>query len=485
MSLTQKVAINTIVQVIGKAVTTAISLVLIAAITRYLGVSGYGEYTTIFAYVSFWAVLADFGFFWILVREISQPQAEINKIFQNIITLRTCLGIVIFSLSFLVAQFIPSYSSVVKLGIGACAAGWFWMTLNSTLIGVFQANLKMYYAVITDVIGRIIILALVLMMIKLNQGLITIIWVYFLGNLINWLGSLYLARSLVRFRLAFDFPLWKKYFYEAVSMGLVLIFGYLYFKTDTVVLSLLKSSQDVGIYGAPYKILEILLLIPGMFLGNVFPIISRYLTAKDSRLNSAVQKAFDFLSMAAVPVVVGGLVLAYPIIKFVAGQEFVQASTVGPLWGLDINAPLVLQILIITVGIYFISQLFTSTVIAMGRQKDLVLPYLFFALVNIGLNLLLIPKFSYLGSALATVITGLLVLLITIRIVKHYQDFIFHYHTLLKSIVAGLLMGLVLFYLSFNLFLSIIVGLGSYTAVLYLLGGINKEMLLAIFRKEV
>ena len=72
MSLTRRVAYNTVVQVVGKVLTTLISLVLIAALTRYLGVSGYGSYTTIFAYIQFFAVLADFGFFWFFLREISK-----------------------------------------------------------------------------------------------------------------------------------------------------------------------------------------------------------------------------------------------------------------------------------------------------------------------------------------------------------------------------------------------------------------------------
>ena len=67
MSFTRKIALNTIVQIIGKVLTTLISLVLIAALTRYLGVSGYGQYTTIFAFTQFFAVLADFGFFLFLV----------------------------------------------------------------------------------------------------------------------------------------------------------------------------------------------------------------------------------------------------------------------------------------------------------------------------------------------------------------------------------------------------------------------------------
>lgn len=487
MSLTQKVAYNTLVQITGKVITTAVSLVLIAAITRYLGVSGYGEYTTIFAYVSFWAVLADFGFFWILVRELSKSysQEEKEKIFNNIVTLRSVLGIIIFLLAFLIALFIPSYPMIVKLGIGTCAAGWFWISINSTYVGLFQANLKMHYAVLTDVMGRLIILALVLFFIKLGYGLNTIIWAYFAGNLVNFILSVYFGRLFSKFKLAFDWQLWKKSFYEALPMGMVLILGILYFKIDTVMLSLFKSSKDVGIYGAPFKILEILLLIPAMFMGNVFPIITKYLEEKDARLNSALQKSFDFLVICALPIVAGAMILAPQIINFVAGQEFVNASTMGPFWGQPSTAPTVLRILIITVGIYFISQLFNNTIIAMGRQKEMVKPYLIFALVNILLNLYLIPKFSYIGAAIVTIITAILVLYFTARIVFHYyKDIKIDYLIMAKAFIASLLMTAFLFFSKSNLFLSITIGAVVYGVSLYLLGGLPKELIRSIIKDK-
>src|SRR3990172_11966613 len=128
MSLTRKVAYNTIVQIIGKVATTLISLILVAALARYLGVAGFGQYTTIFAYTQFFAVLADFGFFWYLVREIAKPEADTQKITNNVLTFRSLIALLIFSFSFLVAFLIPQYHDL-RAGIGIIAAASFWMTL--------------------------------------------------------------------------------------------------------------------------------------------------------------------------------------------------------------------------------------------------------------------------------------------------------------------------------------------------------------------
>ena len=61
MSLTRGVAYNTTIQIVGKVITTIISLFIVAALTRYLGVAGFGQYTTIFAYTGFFGVLAVLG----------------------------------------------------------------------------------------------------------------------------------------------------------------------------------------------------------------------------------------------------------------------------------------------------------------------------------------------------------------------------------------------------------------------------------------
>ena len=482
---TQKVAFNTVVQIVGKAITTAISLVLIASITRYLGVSGYGQYTTIFAYVGFWAVLADFGFFWILVREISKPKAQVEKIFNNIITLRAFLGLAIFIIAFLVSLFIPTYPLVVKLGIGVCAAGWFWISLNSTYVGVFQSNLKMQYAVVGDVIGRIIIIGLVLTFIKLNYPLNAIIFAYLIGNLVNFSISMYFGRKFVHFKPSFDFKYWKSIFIETLPMGIILVLEVLYFKVDTVILSLFKSSVDVGIYGAPFKIMEILILVPGMFMGNVFPIITKYIVENDKRLHSALQKSYDFLAIIAAPVVGGVFMLATPIIKFIAGEEFVTTSTLPPFFNHTAASPLVLQILVFAIGIYYMTQLYISTTIAMGKQRELVKPYLFCVLVNIGLNLILIPKFSYIGAAFTTIITAASVMFFASRIVaRHEANIRFNYSNIFKAIFSALIMMAVLYFINMNLFVEIIIGAAVYVAVIFLTGGITKETIKTLVAKN-
>ena len=484
MSLTRKVAFNTIVQIIGKGVTTIISLFLVAALTRYLGVAGYGEYTTIFAYLAFFGVLADFGFFWILVREIANPKTDINKAVSNILTLRTVVGVLIFALAYIIGLFIPQYS-LIRSGIGIAGFSMLFLALNSTYVGVFQNKLRMDKASITDVVGRIIILCTTLYLIRQGYGLNLILWAYALGNIVNLLLSAWLGRIYVQFRPAFDWSYWKEVIIQAWPMAVVLVLNLIYFRVDTLMLSLLKSSTDVGIYGPPYKVLEMILLLPSMFMGNVFPIISRYIHTADERVHLALQKSFDFLLMLAVPIAILVIFAAEPIIRIVAGREFVVAHTINPVFGIQATSVLALQILIIAVAFSFISIIFNYLVIALGRQAKLIWPNVIFAIFNIGMNLILIPKFSYIGAATVTVMTEFLVLIFTWAVAKKNMELRLKFNIVWQTGLAGLLMGitLILFGSIVNWIILCVLSSIIYILILWFMGVIHKDMILSIIKR--
>jgi len=484
---TKKVAVNTVVQIIGKIITTAASLILITALTRYLGVSGYGQYVTIFSYVSLTAVFADLGFFWIMVREISKSQDKSynQKIVNNIMTLRSILGFFVFLVGFGIAFLIPTYDITIKLGIGIISIGWFWTTVNSTYVGVFQSKHRMDKATIAEIVGRLIILGLVLIFIKQGLGLAPILWGYTIGNIANFVVSLALGWQYVPFKLKFDFDIWKKMFWEALPMGIVLLLGVIYIRIDSIILSIIKSPEDVGIYGAPYKILEILILVSGIFMGNVFPIIARYHNEKNPKIYSAIQKSFDFLVILGIPIVVGVFLLATPIIRFVAGQQFLDSATIGPIFGHVANSALVLQFLIFTTGLIYILNIFTNSIVAIGRQRDLIIPNIFIAIVNIVLNVILISKISYIGASIVTIVTQAGLIALAWHILhKYLKDLKISFNIFVKALISAFIMGLVIYFMGgMNMFAIIALAIVVYFIILYLIGGYNKATIKSFMGK--
>jgi len=153
MSLTRKVAYNFSVQIAGKAINTIIGILNVAIITRYLGVAGYGDYTTTFAYIAFFSVISDFGFFWIIIKRITAGEGD-EFVIKNSLSIRFIFAALVFLIALILLPFLP-YTSILKWAIVLAAFSIFWSSQTSVYTALFQAKLKMDFAVISEVIARI------------------------------------------------------------------------------------------------------------------------------------------------------------------------------------------------------------------------------------------------------------------------------------------------------------------------------------------
>lgn len=465
MSLTKKVLFNTSVQFIGKIINTLIGLVSVAVITRYLGVSGYGDYTTAFAYIMLFSVISDFGFFWIIVRKIAAGE-DTKKVVQASQALRLLFSSGIFLISLLLVLFLP-YSFTLKIALVMVAVSIFWMSQNSVYLALFQAKMRMDWPVIAETIGRVLGLGLMLVAIYLRLDFLWIVAAGLSASLFNFIFNLVFGWRYSRPGFYFHKPLMKSILFESAPVGLITILGLIYFRIDTVLLSIFKESTDVGIYGTSYKILEILMALPGMFVASVFPAISSAFNQNDfQRVKTLIQKSFDALSIGAFAVMSLFFVLATPTINLVAGKEFLTTSTITFL-GISFASDKVLQILIIAVGLSFWTNLFSNALISIKKQSALIKPYIFATVVNVALNLILIPMFSYVAAAFVTIVTQLILLFYCLVLVRRGTEFKVTMSVFVKSLLAGLAVVLVGSFLKdLSIFVSLPVLLVLYIALL-------------------
>lgn len=467
---TKKIALNTVAQIIGKMITTAISVVMLAYLARYLGVSGYGDYTTVFAFLGFFAILADMGFYTVAVRDVAKNPDRAKAIMGNILSLRIIFALVFLLLAPVVGMFVPGYSEIIKLGIWIGTFSSFFTLINQIFVSVFQEKLRMDRLVISDVVSRSILFIFVLSFIKLGFNLQYFILANVIANLAACILSFVMSRQFLAFGFRFDYKSWKHILKEAIPLGIVIVLGLIYFKVDTVMLSIMKDSEAVGIYGAPYKILEILITIPAIFMGSVLPLIARYKKDGDPRFKESFLRSFDFMSILALPIVASLFVLAKPIVGLVLGDEFIASA-------------LVLKYLIFAVLIIFYGTIMGNFIVAANLQKKLVWVYISSVAFNIVGNLFLIPRYSYIGSSAMTIITELLVCGLAYVIIYRNLKLVPKFQVFLKSLLAAMIMSAFLYYFqNANLILLVIFGITSYGWLLYMFGGINKEMVLKVLK---
>ena len=273
--------------------------------------------------------------------------------------------------------------------------------------------------------------------IVLHMGLMGVVVANLIGNLINMLLSYIYAHRFIPFHFSLDYTRTSRILKEAFPISITAILSYVYFTVDTVILSIVhiagkSNAVEVGIYGSAYKVLTLLQLIPTILLGNIFPLLTDYVSSDRKRAEGLLQKVFDLVSMVSFPITVTVSLLALPIITFIAGSGFAPAAVP-------------LRILAFAVLLTYYNGLFTYTALALGRQKGLIWVYLAATVFNISSNLLLIPHYSYIAASYTTMATEVLVLFGAWLVCRDAISFRFSLRRPVRFLAASLVLAALIF----------------------------------------
>ena len=471
-SFTQKVAKNIIFQSLGRILSLVLGLVVVMMMTRYLGPTGFGYYTTITAFLQIFGVIASFGLYLVFLKMLGEfsdkeeeGQAGIEKLVSNFFTLRLISAVIFFALAPIVALFFP-YPGIVKFGIALTSLAFIFSELNQILVAFYQKILETDKVMIAEISGRLGLLALIFLFIKFDFGFYSILVAIIIGSFLNFLFLFLASKKFIRIKLIFDFNLWKEIFSQAWPVALSLIFNLVYFRMDTIVLSLYRLPLEVGIYGATYRVLEVLIMFPPMFIGLVLPQLSQAWLEKNlERFKNIFQKSFDFLVMVAVPLLFATLILADRIMVFVAGSEFIASGQV-------------LRIIILATSILFVAELFKQTIVAIEKQRQIIWFYFISAIISLVGYFVFIPRYSYFAAAWVTVLVEALMFLFPLILILKTTKAYLNLNFLGKSLLASLIMFFILLvFRQLSLLVLILLAILVYLGVLYLLKGISKSLI--------
>ena len=446
MSLPRRIAYNAAFTSGAKILGTGLALISIGFITRYLGKEGFGDYSTVLAFFAFFSAIADLGLYAISTREISRPGSDEQSILGNVFAIRITISFLLFLVSPLAFLFFP-YSGNVKLGIVVAALAYFFASGYSVLIGLFQKRLAMDKVAIGEFFGKIVQLAVVILAVKSNLGFLAVVSSLFFSMLVSF-SIIYLwSKKYIAFNLKFDLSAWKNFLKESYSVGISAIIVFAYFKLDTILLSILKTNADVGVYNAAYKVVENIAFFPAMFVGLVMPIMSRYIFGEREKFEKVANKTFKVFLMLVVPLVIGAIFLAKNIIGLVGGVGFGESV-------------FVLKVLSFAMAFLFFGNFFTNIIIAGNQQKKLIAILFFCAVFNVSVNLVLIPRYSYNGAAVTSSLTEFLVVVLSGAACWKLLRYVPSFEKIFSIAFSGLAMG-IFFYIFSNLHFAIRAVLGT------------------------
>lgn len=388
---------NTLYQIIAKIFTAGTGFLITILIAKSFGASGYGDFVKITSFIVFFYLAIDLGLNAIYL----QVDQEMKK-FKDFFYSRILIALVVFIASNLIAFILPynplentGFSPMVRLGIFIFSLSFFSQAVIFSTSAVFQKELKYSRYMWAVILGSLINLALVYVFTVFNVSLLLTVFAFVFGGLSTALVSLALSGKTL-FPISFDFEYIKKIIIKAWPISVMLIFNLVYFRADTFLLALFKESKDVGVYGLSYKFFDFLIALPLFLSNSLYPLLLQ--TKKNSRKYKSIVRIYLFVF------IIFGVILVIPF------------WFISPLFALIkieyLEAVLPFRILLLSLPIFFATSFLQWIFISLEKQKFLMWIYLIAAILNIVLNLIFIPSYSYLASAVITGVSEIVIFVV-------------------------------------------------------------------------
>ncbi|WP_410507583.1 flippase [Methanosarcina hadiensis] len=465
MSEVRKIAKNSFLLLFGRIISIVLGFAYTIYIARYLGAEGYGILSFALAFSGIFGIFTDLGLSTLTTREVARNKALAVKYLENISLIEIILAgftFLLISLSLNIMKYPEQTVIIVYIVSASIILNSFIKLLNS----IFQAFEKMEYESIGIILQSVIMIVGVIFAIKGNLTVLSFAGVYLLssGITLGYTFFVYIWKFGV-FKFEVDWNFWKNTIRDALPFGITGVFVTIFYWIDTVMLSFMKGDEIVGLYNVSYRLIMTLLIVPSIINVTIFPAMSKFSVSSNNSLNFVFRKYFKYMYIIGVPLCVGTVLLADEIIQLLYGAGYRDSS-------------IALQILIWSTLFIFMGSPFYRLLEASNKQLITTKVTGICMLENIILNLIIIPKYSYIGASATTVVTELTSLLLGIVICSKigYSISKNDLLDLIKVIAASLSMGfMIIHFKESNLFVLVAFSILFYFIVLYLFRGFDTE----------
>lgn len=388
---------NTFWLSVAEGLNAVFSVFLSVYIIRVFGASEYGKFVFALSFVFLFSTLFDFGLSTAITREFAgRPEEE--KHFSGILTLKALFGIGVVVLIAIAAHFITADRLIRQVILVLCVYG-FAQEGTNFFYALFRARQQMEIEAVFRVLQIFLLCLFVVVALLYAPTVLNLSFAYAASAAFTLLVVLVLVmrtRSAL-LRPAFDRAVWKRFlligFYLALAKGAGDITTY----TDSVLLGYLGMVRETGLYNGVLKIDKLVLLPMGLVAGALFPTliaILRESQEKFAKYYAAWMKGTIFFSVLVLFLV---LAEADRITVFIFSPDFLPA----------VNA---LKLLTVMAAIIYGYSVYYFVLLIFGQQKGIFYSVLSGALINVILNMLLIPRYGINGAAIATVATHFVIL---------------------------------------------------------------------------
>ncbi len=436
-----------------------IRAIIIIYAARVLGASEYGVFSYVLGFAGFFTLFSDIGVNPLLTRNIASHPEKRDEYFS------ASFWIKIFLLLFtalLVVFIAPHFTNIeeAKSLIPFVAFLVIFDGLRELATAYLRGIEKMEREALILIVMNVTIVIAGFIILSISPTSKSLILSYIASVGVSaGLAILILKDQFFKIFRLFNKNLIRETLYACWPIVFSTMLGVFMLNTDLIMLGWWRSAEEIGYYSAGQRIIQILYTLPGLLAAGIFPAISRIVKQKDEQKERILnEKTMAIIFFIAIPLVIGGIILSQPIFKLVFGEEYLPGVPA-------------FQILIVTFLIISPSILMSNLILAHNQQRKVLKYIAAGSLGNIVFNILLIPAYGIIGSAIATVIALLLNSGPTWHHLKKINNFYTIRH-LKKIAISAIIMGVFSFVLNkigINVVINIIASGGVYLGLLYIL----------------
>jgi O-antigen/teichoic acid export membrane protein len=393
----------------GFTISTAVAQLMVMLfsllLARYFGPEVYGSYTSAFAIASLTAIAFNMGLDTWLLRAGALTQ-ELRKTFGNVLKIKAAAGAVWALLLFSIATKLRPDLYPAAL-LATCILDVWFDSIFSTSLAVMniQREIKQYSLFILLSRG-LKLLGLIILIIAGNQNIIMFAgWRAFCSLVFAFIAVILLQPILIKF----EFSNLSEILHNTRSFALSDLLATVYMHADVVILSNVKGKTAAGIYAPALSLINALFVFPNAVYTYVIPSLSRWLKKNTDRFIELSRKSFLIVSLIGIVISLGIAILGKPATNFFLGERFFTSG----------------ELMVRLSPIPFLKCMefgFAAIIVAANKQRTRLIPQAITAILNLVLNLIIIPRNGAVGAAAVYVATEVILFvsygIIAIRTLK-------------------------------------------------------------------
>jgi O-antigen/teichoic acid export membrane protein len=422
----RRASLDVAVQVIGRIGNLALGVVVTLIVVRALGRSGFGQWSTIFAVTQIATNFGELGLNQVAVSRAASDPGREGEWLGALVSLRLLIAIPTTILALLgIALIAPSRSVLIA---GALIAATILVGAPSAIAAVFQLRVRNDLSIVVMTVGSVLWGAGAIAVAVFSKSIDAFAAAFLATAIVTASLSVVLALRLAPVRLMFSRELWRALLRVGLGVGAAGILVTLYVKLDQVLVFEFAGSQQAGLYGAAYRILDQIQFVPISVMTTLFPLIAAAYPRKRERVRTLLQAAGEYLTMASLPALAFTLVASHQIIGLLFGAAFDEAAPALP----------ILMGAFVSISFGYLAG---NMVVILELQSSFFRYAALGLLINASLNILLIPRYGFLAAAWITLATEVVVMSLTMRRVLGRLEMTPRLGRLLRTLLAAAAMG--------------------------------------------